>query len=160
MTNKNTSNGEILDTKITKKPPILFYGHPKFLYKIYPRIELEISKEPFFLATKYKAIALLNCGNWDDSDFEFGIIDDDDASNKLFYIKEMYDGALDKVFNNKKGYLYSFSSKNFFKTKNLVAFEYVSAFQPTILKTKKIENLLIELKKVECFLIKYNDEIV
>ena len=104
--------------------------------------------------TPSKVTALTFASPWKDSDLDHYSINDGPLT-----LKEKYEGALEKVYKGKKGYLYELDPKPFSWNPSLMRSERVSYTVPKILGVKEIpdvyEELLEEQRMNNLRLIKY-----
>jgi hypothetical protein len=105
--------------------------------------------------TPSKVTALTFASPWKDSDLDHYSINDGPLT-----LKEKYEGALEKVYKGKKGYLYELDPKPFIWNPSLMRSERVSYTVPKILGVREIpdvyEELLEEQRMNNLKLIKYN----
>lgn len=98
----------------------------------------------YVYATKDKALALLFLQRW--NDFIFNVAYGDD---KVLEITERYKGALEEVFADKKGYIYTLDGSGFLKDQTGFEGEVVSKCESNVLNEEKIENILEKLLIME-----------
>ncbi len=113
----------------------IYHGSPFNItsFILYP--DARTKNIPVLFASPNKTFALCFLAKWKDNDF-FQCVYDKDSR---IHLEEKYLGAFDKVYKNKKGYLYELDMEDFYQKENLMRLEYITDKIPKILKIEEYD---------------------
>lgn len=118
---------------------LVYHGSPKGGLKVITQ-NISTHDESYVYATKDKVLALLFLQRW--NDFIFNVAYGDDG---ILEVTERYEGALEEIFHNKDGYIYTLDGSDFLEHQTGFEGEVVSKSQAKVLNEEKIENILEKL---------------
>jgi hypothetical protein len=121
---------------------IYYHGsEQKNLLVIKPNVSTHGKK--YIYAAKYRSIALLFLSRWNDFLLTLGT---DYINNRLIItLVERYENAINNIYSDKSGVIYTIDSKNFRQEKDMWEFEYISEQNERPISCETINNILEEI---------------
>lgn len=121
----------------------VYHGSPvPNLKTIKPKVSTH--GEKYLYATKHKILALLFLQKW--NDFIFNVAYGNDG---ILEITERYKDALDEIYKDKSGFIYTLEAENFMQDKTRFEGELVSYHEENVISTEKIDNILKSILESE-----------
>ncbi|WP_102401788.1 hypothetical protein [Haloimpatiens massiliensis] len=122
---------------------LVYHGSPSGGLRVI-RPHVSTHGEAYVYATKNKALALLFLQRW--NDFIFNVAYGYDS---ILEITERYEGALEEILDNKKGYIYTLDGSVFLEEQTRFEGEVVSKGEAQVINGEKIQNILEKLMAME-----------
>ena len=135
-----------------EKDKTIYHGSNKKIKKLRPMPHYLFEDEKVVFGTPSRGMAISFLADWTDEDFDQGTI-----NMGPLYMKELYEGAFEKIFKEKSGFLYHLDGKPFEYYPQLMTKERASKVSPKILKVEEIDDVLEALKDSDIKMIYYKD---
>lgn len=136
-----------------KRGSVLYHGSSTpGLKHLEPKPTSVLQGQPAVFATPDRDLALTFGAPWRDSDFEQGSVDGQR------YMREQYPGAFEKIYQGRKGHVYSVPAEGFKKDRRLMRSERINPGQVTTVKEEAIEDLLEALRKTKFRLMRHDEK--
>lgn len=100
-----------------------------------------------YMQQKKREIAILYLQKW--NDFIFNVSTIEDNGNKVIILIERYENALNEIYANKDGYIYTLDGITFEEGKTGYGEEVVSEKEVRVIGCEKIQNILLEILNYE-----------
>lgn len=129
-----------------------YHGSSHKLELVRPTPSFLFEDKPVVFATPNRDMALVFLSKWTDDDIYLGSENSGDLE-----IKELKEGAFDRLFKGKFGYIYKLKCDNFKNFPQLMKEEVVSFENEEIIEVEYIEDILYELNKSKVVMYHYNN---
>ena len=146
--------------KAADAPPVYYHGSPKHYDVLNPsNMHGDPGIPNAIFATSSRPMALAYSQKWSDLDLNQGSYGSrTDPSKSVMYMSEMYPGALQAIYGNRRGYLYDLPTEGFHDRPDEIGskWEQINEQPVTPLQRKRINNPLKAMEEAGVRLLPYD----